>query len=120
MAYLRDDCYIFDSGEHFHIWVRGGYDSWRESGWAEMTKQPDLDSGVRIPTSSMDRFVLMRFAEMLVEGSADALLKEMASEGNTGAVQLLGNLEVIRSAVRDLQDRVRKASVDDLWGGASN
>jgi hypothetical protein len=86
-----------------------------------MTKHPDLDSGVQVPTSSMDRFVLMRFAEMFVEGSADALLKEIASEaGNTGAVQLLGKLEVVRSAVRDLQDRVRKASVDDVWGGASN
>lgn len=117
MAYLRGDCYIFDSGEHFHIWVRGGYDSWRESVWAEETKQPDLDSGVQIPTSSMDRFVLMRFAEMLVEGSADALLKEMASEaGNAGMIQLLGNLELIRSSVRALQERVRETSVDDVWG----
>lgn len=121
MAYLRDDCYIFDSGEYFHVWVRGGYDSWRESGWAQMAKQPELDSGVRVPTASMDRFVLMRFAEMLVEGSVDALLNKMASEGgNTGELQLLGNLELIRSSVRDLQHRVRRASVDDVWGGASN
>lgn len=34
MADLRDDGYVFGSGEHFHLWVRGGYDRWRESGWA--------------------------------------------------------------------------------------
>lgn len=118
MAHLRGDCYIWDCGDHLHIWVRGGGDSWRESESAEMTQQPDLDSGVQIPTSSMDRFVLMRFAEMLVEGSADVLLDKMASEGgNCGMVQLLGNLDLIRSAVQDLQDRVRHATPDDVRGG---
>lgn len=121
MAYFRGDHYVFDDGEHVCWWARGRYDAHREWG-ARLTDEGS--SGVRVPSDLMDRFVLMRLAEMLVERSAGALLDEMvldASEtGNTGMIQLLGNLELMRSSIGDLQRRVRVATVDDVWGGTPN
>ena len=119
MAYLRDDCYVFDSGEHFHIWVRGGYDRWRESGWAQMTKQPELDSGVQVPTATMDRFVLMRLAEMVVEKTAMDTLHAMVLDlfpgpGNVGESCLRQNLDLIRHALQDLQDRCSPRQAEDV------
>jgi len=35
-------------------------------------------------------------------------------------IQLLGNLELMRSSIGDLQRRVRVATVDDVWGGTPN
>ena len=81
----------------------------------------DGSSGVQVPAALIDRFVLMRFAEMLVDGTADGLLGEMSSEGgNVGMLQLLGNMPLVQSSVRDLQSRARRATVDDVWGGASD
>jgi len=110
MAYFRDPCYLFESDEHFHIWVRGGYDSWRESSWAQMTSTPEVDSGVQVPVATMDRFVLMRLAEMLVEKTATVTLNAMATElfsrlGNAGENCLRQNRDLLRRALEDLEDR---------------
>lgn len=121
MAYFRGDHYVFDDGDHVCWWVRGRYDAHRH--WGESLGR-DGSTGVQVPCDLMDRFVLMRFAEMLVDGSAGALLDEMSIEvsktGNSGHVQLLGNLDLIRSSIGELEQRVRQATVDDVWGGASN
>jgi hypothetical protein len=121
MAYFRGDHYVFDDGEHLCWWTRGRYDA--HCAWGERFAG-EGSSGVQIPVALIDRFVLMRFAEMVVEGSADVLLQEMVAEGrqagNAGVIQLLGNLEIIRASIRDLQQRVREATVDDVWGRASN
>jgi hypothetical protein len=128
MAYFRGDCYLFDSGEHFHIWMRGGHDLWRESGWAEMGPTPELDSGVQVPVSTMDRFVLMRLAELLVERTATATLDAMAAElfsqpGNFGEDCLRQNRGVIRSALQDLEARClppNKEALGSLGGLAAD
>jgi hypothetical protein len=113
MAYFRDDLYAFASdepdGEWFHFWMRGGYDSWDESGWAAVGgRRSEQDSGVGIPTKWVDRFVLMRVAEMLVERTATATLDRMARElfsgpGNVGEDCLRQNQGMIRNALVDLE-----------------
>ena len=113
MAYFRDDLYAFASdeadGEWFHFWMRGGYDAWEESGWAAAGREPSKrDSGVGIPTKWVDRFVLMRLAEMLVEGTAtttlDAMIRDLFScPGNVGENCLRQNQVPIRAALLDLE-----------------
>ncbi len=118
MAYFRDDCYLFQDGEHFHIWVRDGYDSWRESGWAAMTTSPESDSGVQLSVARMDQFVLMRLAEMLVEKTATTTLESMdgslfSHPGNVGEGQLRQNLACIRKALQELEARCLASRQED-------
>lgn len=113
MAYFRDDLCAFASdeadGEWFHFWMRGGYDGWQESGWASAGLGGSRrDSGVGIPTRWVDRFVLMRLAEMLVDKSAtvtlDAMIRDLFSRpGNVGEGCLRQNQATIRRALRDLE-----------------
>jgi hypothetical protein len=126
MAYFRGDHYIFDTGDHVHFWIHGErYDAWRE--WAERFKEPDRVAGVQVPANVIDRFVLMRVVEMLVEGTAvptlDALASEFAAEGgNTGHTQLMGNLPVVRSAFAELTRQVKEVRPEDLpwWPGMTD
>jgi hypothetical protein len=116
MAYLRGDHYVFDSGEHLCWWANGRHHAPAESGSGE-TWGVEGEVCVEIPWRFADRFVLMRLAELLVNKEVDTVLDPMIEEeGNTGMIQLLGNLDVIRSALRDLQGRVRRATVDEVFG----
>ena len=116
MAYFRGDIYIFDTGDAFHLWRRERYSSHAESGWAE--NDPESTSGVQIPVETMDRFVLMRLAELVAEKKAVALLdafcRELTGGGNCGPVQLLGNEAVVRAALVDLEAKTRQVTIDDV------
>lgn len=124
MAYFRDDFYAFASdeadGEWFHFWMRGGYDSWDESGWAVAGgDRGERDSGVGIPAKWVDRFVLMRVAEMLVERTATATLDEMIRDlfsglGNVGEDCLRRNQGTIRNALLDLEARCLPPQREDV------
>ena len=116
MAYFRGDIYVFDTGDAFHLWRRERYSSHAESVWAE--NDPESTSGVQIPVETMDRFVLMRLAELVAEKKAVALLdtfcRELAGGGNCGEVQLLGNEAVVRAALVDLEAKTRQVTIDDI------
>lgn len=124
MAYFRDDLYAFASeaadGGRFHFWMRGGYDSWDESGWAHAGGSPSRrDSGVGIPARWIDRFVLMRLAEMLVERTASGTLEAMArglfaGPGNVGEEQLRRNQGLIRDALVELEARCLPSEPKDV------
>lgn len=113
MSYFRDDFHAFASeeedGRWFHFWMRGGYDHWDETGWGSAGGQGGRrDSGVAIPAGFVDRFVLMRLAEMLVDRTAVALLDRMAQEhvrgpGNVGEDCLRQNLACVRDALATLE-----------------
>lgn len=118
MAYFRDDLYAFASeeadGRWFHFWMRGGYDSWDQSGWGSESTQVERDAGVGIPARWIDRFVLMRLAEMVVERTATSTLDAMARElfdrpGNVGEHCLRHHRELLRSALADLETRCSAA-----------
>lgn len=91
MSYLRGDYYFWvDATDHIHLWARHGYDGWDDSGWAtprkgtaSSTRQTD-DSGVAIPCSVMDSFVVMRFAELLESGLVGSAIDRTLSPGNGG------------------------------------
>lgn len=115
MAYFRGDCYLFESDLGFHIWVRGGNDGWRDSGWAR-SEHVERDSGVLVPAETIDRFVLMRLAEMLVARNATAKLDAMAAEsfgipGNANETCLRQNLQTIRGALEKVQEECTDAPV---------
>jgi hypothetical protein len=115
MVYFRDDLCAFTSdkadGAWFHFWMRGGYDYWDETGWADASEpRNERDSGVGIPARWVDRFVLMRLAQLLVERSAGTTLEAMARElfsgpGNEGEDCLRQNQGKILDALRDLEAR---------------
>jgi hypothetical protein len=67
MAYMRGDHYIWTSESDLHIWSANGQDACSESIWYQSHKDA-APAGVAIPQSVADEYVLMRFAEMLVEG----------------------------------------------------
>ncbi len=112
MAYLRGDCYLWsDSDDRLHIWVRGGQDDWQDSVWAEGSPTPDADAGVSIPESVMDRFVLMRFAELVADRRAAIVLDEVCPDldplGNAGEAALRANRDLIRAALVKLEAKSR-------------
>lgn len=88
MAYLRGSTYVWSDGRRLHVWVGDGEDGWRESGWAE--DHPSDASGVSIALDVMDEFVMMRFAELIRDRTAqDAAERAIrAHHGNGGCVAL--------------------------------
>ena len=116
MAYFRGDIYVFDTDTDFHLWRRERYSSHAESGWGEI--DPESTSGVQMPIETMDRFVLMRLAELVADKKAvavlDAFLRELDGGGNTGNVQLLGNAAVLRAALVELEANTRQVTIDDI------
>jgi hypothetical protein len=114
---LRGEHHVFDSGEHLCWWVRERCEAHADldAGFAQPTGGGT--SGVQIPWDLADRFVLMRLAELLVHKEVDMVLGPMIEEkGNTGMIQLLGNLDVIGTGLRELQARVHHATVDEVHG----
>jgi hypothetical protein len=110
MAYFRGDTYIFDTGDHCHFWWDGEYVG---------NDDTDRRSGVMIATDIVDRFVLQRLAELLVDKRAVAMLDQhlaaVGGGGNCGDIQLLGNAAVLRSALQDLEGRCRPYTPEDVW-----
>ncbi len=124
MAYLKDNSvYLFlgsDSldREVFHVWAYGEkYTAFSHSLWAEGADNPDLCSGTQVPSTAMDQFVMMRFAELVVSGDAAKLVATMISDdvGGSGAWQLKGNGKAIHAAIAQLHSVCRPYTVDDFF-----
>jgi len=88
---MRGDNYIWHDGENLHLWVADGKDGWDQSVWYtgvtgkepndEDEGDPDVKaSGVLIPESVLDEFVVMRLAEMLQERKAREAVSRAVSK----------------------------------------
>ena len=93
MSYIRGSNYIFaDNEDRLHIWVADGEDNWEISGWGknpntnEWREEFSAPSGVSIPQSIIDQYVIMRFAEILEASKLsvmiDSTLKECGDNFN--------------------------------------
>jgi hypothetical protein len=97
MSYMRGDMYIWADDTFVHFWARDGYDGWDEAGWYD----PSLgssSSGVALPQTIADEYVVMRMAEMLNEGGVnDAIEQALAKyRGNGGCFALAEHAAVLR------------------------
>jgi hypothetical protein len=90
MSYMRGDAYIWHDGDNLHLWVADGKDGWDQSVWytgvtGKEPKEEESDSdvkasGVMIPESALDEFVVMLLAEMLQERKAREAVKRAISK----------------------------------------
>ena len=99
MSYMRGKNYIWSDGEGVHFWSATGNDYWFEAGWHDFSDSEDTKiinpdhidpegnttaSGVYIENGPIDKFVVMRFAELLAESKLKPILEntiESESEG---------------------------------------
>ena len=92
MSYLRGEYYLWrDDEDRTHFWAQDGYDRWDETIWGETTTDEAQPSGVALPQSIADAYVMMRLAQLIREGrvataAADAIAR---GEGNFGAKDLV-------------------------------
>lgn len=105
MAYLRGDYYIWSDGDRLHVWVRGGHEPVQGMTWSTS----GADGGVVAEQEPIDRYVLMRLAEMACERNAvarlDAILEE--SQGNVGESALRQNARLLRDLLAQLERGAR-------------
>jgi hypothetical protein len=113
MAYMRGANYVWSDGDRVHFWCADGDDGWDESGWAEAhrvtavgaaVREPRCASGVGVPHDVADTFVMLRFAELVVEGLAAARLESALelSGGNFGSHALIEYADRLRAVIAQL------------------
>ena len=109
MAYMRGDRYVWRSEDRIHIWVADGDDGWRESGWAladDHTRQKGREEagGVAVPVDTFDELVVMRFAELLREGTTAAAIDRAIQnhEGNFGCSALVERANPLKVALANM------------------
>jgi hypothetical protein len=117
MSYMQGDNYIWHDGENLHLWVADGKDGWDQSVWytgitgKELSDEDEGDSderasGVMIPESVLDEFVVMRFAEMIQERKTRKAVQRAISKwsGNGGCLALKKCAEQLDVALAQLED----------------
>jgi hypothetical protein len=100
-----------------YLWVADGKDGWDQSVWyagvtgkepnGEEESDPDVKaSGVKMPESLLDEFVVMRMAEMLQEGKARKAVECAISKwsGNEGRLALSKCAKRLNAALAQLED----------------
>lgn len=109
MAYMRGDYYLWDDESGLHIWALDGYDGWDESGWArdeDGRRHPDCQnaSGVSIPQSVADEYVVMRLAELVAEDrifeTIDRAVRDQ--QGNFGCKALQRMADRLKEALEQV------------------
>jgi hypothetical protein len=109
MAYLRGNYYLWSDGdERLHVWAFDGGDPWMDSGWAsdaDGRRLPNRQnaSGVSIPETVMDEFVMMRFAQLIDSGAAAATIDRALRHGDVGGEALAQRAESIKRAIRNFE-----------------
>ena len=109
VAYLRGDYYLWaDDGARLHIWVHDGADGWDASGWAaDMDGARRTDrmraSGVSIPESVLDEYVMMRIAELIELGNVAPTIDRALRRGNFGGEALAVRADAIKAALRNIR-----------------
>ena len=101
MSYMRGDIYIWADSNHVHFWAREGYDHWDEAVWHGRTSNAKA-SGVALPQSVADEYVVMRMAEMLDEGSVTVAIEHALEKftGNGGCSALAAHAELLRQSAK--------------------
>ncbi len=115
MAYMRGDYYLWRDGEdNLHIWAFDGYDSWDECSWAAVEDGETEDgvvrregfeqaSGVGIPNAILDQYVVMRLAQLLIDGGfSEAIDNALKDDGCTGSRPLAEHTKEIKDALYKL------------------
>jgi hypothetical protein len=112
MAYMRGDYYIWSDGEEqIHVWAKDGYDGWDRcyEGEVEGTRRAGWEnaSGVRLPEAVMDEFVVMRVAQLILDGTVGAAIDRAVDSdgrgGNFGGMVLQNNAERLKVALGQIQ-----------------
>lgn len=108
MAYFRGDNYIWSDGERLHLWAANGYDAWDETIWAcgdEDARRPGYENaaGVSVAESVINEFVVMRFAQMLADGSVFDAIDRAAHVGNFGGMTLAKNADTLKAALAQIK-----------------
>jgi len=112
---MRGDTYIWHDGDKLHLWVADGKDGWDQSVWytgitgKEPKEEGDPDvkaSGVMIPESALDEFVVMRLAEMLQQRKAREAVNRAISKwsGNGGCLALNKYAEQLEAIFAKFED----------------
>lgn len=98
MSYMHGDIYIWAGDTSVHFWARDGYDGWNEAGWYDPTHATGA-SGVALPQTVADEYVVMRMAEMLNEGCVVAAIDQALAKyrGNGGCLALAEHAEILRT-----------------------
>lgn len=117
MSYMRGDNYIWHDGENLHLWVADGKDGWDQSVWytgvtgKELSDEDESDpdvkaSGVMIPESALDEFVVMRLAEIILARKARKAVQRAISkwDGNGGCLALKKCAEQLDAVLAGLED----------------
>jgi hypothetical protein len=108
MAYMRGDYYIWSDGvDRVHLWVKDGYDGWDRcyEGEQEGTRRPGWEnaSGVCLPGEVMDEFVVMRLAQLILDGTVGAAIDRAVDPhgrgGSFGGMVLQQNAERLKAAL---------------------
>lgn len=90
MAYLRGDNYIWaDSDSRFHIWAADGCDAWDEAIWSvdeggNRRAGRENAGGVAISERALDEFVVMRFAEIVSDGTLEQVIARVLGPDGPG------------------------------------
>ena len=110
MSYLRGKYYIWESSEGIHLWAADGEDHWKDSVWATGVKHWKLKrgqtpSGVRLPVSVLDEFVVMRFAELIDEKKLVPTIRRVTKgkPGNVGEWSLRFHAKGLLRRLRTLK-----------------
>ena len=110
MSYMRGKYYIWEGSDGVHLWAADGEDLWKDSGWAESVKKQKLKrgakpSGVRMPASVLDEFVVMRFAELIDEGKLVSTIRRVTKgkPGNVGEWSLRAHANELLRRLRTLE-----------------
>ena len=114
MSYLRGKHYVWSGADGVHLWAADGEDSWKDSGWATGVKKWKLKrgekpSGVCLPESVLDEFVVMRFAQLLDEKKLGSTIRRVTKGklGNFGEVSLRHHAKELLRRLRTLKPQTR-------------
>jgi hypothetical protein len=103
LAYIKGDTYIWSDGENLHLWADNGLDDWRDM--LQYADKPNA-SGVQIPESVIDQFVMMRFAELIKLGQASqAKQTALANHDNFGCDALKEYSRHIQRFIDDIENQ---------------
>ena len=110
MSYLRGKYYIWSGSDGVHLWAADGEDSWKDSVWAESAKKWKVKrgqepSGVRLPESTLDEFVVMRFDERKLVSTIRRVIK--GKPGNVGKASLRLHAKELLRRLRTLKPKTR-------------
>ena len=93
MSYFRGDHYVWSDGDCLHLWSAAPYEPANDH----------YAAGVSMPEALMDQFAVMRFAELVWLGRADAAITDALQVMNFGGDALRARADDIRRLVAALE-----------------